>query len=255
MNIFRRAYIRYILHRYAINHELWLETERRIAILHGLSSVEKVHLRELGTLFLHEKNFVGVQGLELDEFMRLSIAVQACLPVLKLGIKLLEGWIDVIVYPGPFRVHRDAVDSSGVVHHQEQILSGESWSRGPIILSWADVEQDIAAPNSGRNVVIHEIAHKLDALNGTCNGFPPLHTNMSITQWTTILTTAYRSLISELERGHCPAIDPYAANSPAEFFAVISEYFFSAPETLQSHYADVYRQLLVYYRQNPLLRL
>jgi MtfA peptidase len=254
MNIFKRARIRYILHRHAIAHALWMDVTEKLPILQGMSAVEKADLRELTTLFLHEKRFVGVQGLQLTDGMYLIIAAQACLPVLCLGMGCLSGWNDIIVYPGAFRVCRDEIDMAGVVHHQERALVGESWSRGPLILSWEDVERDSLGEQPARNVVIHEIAHKLDMLNGPADGFPPLHYRMPITEWTSALSAAYESLVQRVEHHHRSCIDPYAATSPAEFFAVISEYFFCEPEVLSVHFAAVYHQLELYYRQNPLLR-
>ena len=254
MNIFKRACIRYILHRHVITHSLWAEVTEKLTVIRRLTAVEKAHLRELATLFLHEKRFVGVQGLQLTDAMCLRVAAQACLPVLNLGFGCLSGWIDIIVYPGAFRVSRDEMDIAGVVYHQERALVGESWSRGPLVLSWEDVEGDCQGKHPGGNVVIHEIAHKLDMLNGPADGFPPLHYRMAITGWTAALSAAYDSLVNRVEHHHRTCINPYAATSPAEFFAVISEYFFCAPEILQNHFADVYRQLAFYYRQDPLLR-
>jgi len=254
MNIFKRARVRYILHRYAVSHELWRDIVDNMAFLQGMTAVEKAHLRELSTLFLYEKNFIGAQGLKLTQAMCVTIAAQSCLPVLRLGFNCLSGWTDVIVYPDAFRVSRDSIDAAGVVHHQEQALIGESWSRGPLIVSWADIERDMLDVHSGHNVVIHEIAHKLDVLNGRSNGFPPLHAGMSIPQWTAVLSEAYQRLGLRIEHHHHTGISRYAASSPAEFFAVISEYFFCSPETLQTHYAEVYQQLQLYYRQNPLQR-
>ena len=255
MNIFRRARIRYILHRHAISHVLWLEITDQLSLLRGMTAVEKAHLRELATLFLHEKNVIGAQDFQLTDFIRVSIAVQACLPILQLGLSCLSGWTDLIVYSGPFYVNRESVDVAGVVHHQEQFLSGESWSRGPLIVSWMDVEQAMTDSHSGCNVVIHEIAHKLDALNGSTNGFPPLQYGMSVTQWTAALTDAYEGLVQRLEHRHSSKINPYAASSPAEFFAVVSEYFFCSPALLYSQYPEVYRQLRLYYRQHPMQRM
>ena len=140
------------------------------------------------------------------------------------------------------------------MHHQEQALVGESWSRGPLILSWDDIERDLQGKQPGSNVVIHEIAHKLDVLNGPADGFPPLHQGMALSEWSTSLSAAYESLIQRVEHHQQACINPYAATSPAEFFAVISEYFFCAPEILHKHFVDVYLQLQHYYRQNPLLR-
>jgi hypothetical protein len=261
MNIFKRARTRYILHRHAIGHDLWSATVEKLALLQGMTAVEKAHLRELSTLFLYEKKFFGAQELLLTDAMCLTIAIQACLPVLGLGIGCLSGWTEIIVYPGAFRISRDETDEAGVVHHQEQALSGESWSRGPLILSWDEVErdredrEDREDSQSGRNVIIHEIAHKLDTLNGSANGYPPLHYGMDVTRWAATLSTAYQSLVRQVEHHHRACIDPYAATNPAEFFAVISEYFFCAPETLHAHFADVYQQLQLYYRQDPLRRV
>lgn len=253
MNFFKRARLRYILHRHAIAPELWREVSAKTAVFHGLSAVEKAHLRELATLFLHDKTLLGVQGLELTESMRVVIAALACLPVLGLGYGCLKGWTEVIVYPAAFRVRRDEPDHAGVVHHRESALCGESWSRGPLIVSWDAIEHELLT-QSGRNVVIHEIAHKLDMLNGPADGYPPLHAGMPVAAWSTAFSTAYEKLIRRVDHHHRTGINPYAAASPAEFFAVVSEYFFCAPEILKSQFADVYAQLHCYYRQNPLLR-
>jgi Mlc titration factor MtfA (ptsG expression regulator) len=255
MNIFKRLHTRYILHRHAIGHDLWSETVEKLTLLQGMTAVEKAHLRELSTLFLYEKKFFGAQEFLLTDAMCVAIAIQACLPVLRLGIGCLSGWTEIIVYPGAFCITRDVRDEAGVIHHQDQVLSGESWSRGPLILSWDDVQRDMQDQQSGRNVVIHEIAHKLDVLNGSADGFPPLHYGMDIPQWTASLSAAYQSLVRRVEHHHRACIDPYAATNPAEFFAVISEYFFCAPETLHAHFADVYQQLQLYYRQDSLRRV
>lgn len=220
-----------------------------------MTAVEKAHLREISTLFLYEKNIIGAQGFQLNEFMRVCIAMQACLAVLELGVNCLPGWKDIVVYPGPFRVSNDAMDAAGVVHREARILSGESWFSGPIVLSWSDVSQEMQDSQAGRNVVIHEIAHKLDALNGVTNGYPPLHYRMSAPDWTKAFSKAYENLIEDLAHRRTSFIDPYAANNPAEFFAVVSEYFFCAPALLYTQFPDVYRQLRLYYRQHPLRRI
>ena len=109
----------------------------------------------------------------------------------------------------------------------------------------------------GYNLVIHELAHKLDMLNGDANGLPPLHSSMRLEAWATAMQSAYDALNVTLDADpevHTE-IDPYAAENPAEFFAVTSEYFFSAPDLLQASYPEVYAQLQAFYRQDPLARL
>ena len=253
MNIFKRAWIRYILKRYAIKNDLWVSVTEDLRLLQRMSLEEKARLRELSTLFLHQKTIIGVE-IQVTEEMRIIVAAQACLPILNLGIELLAGWSDIIIYPDAFRVSRDEMDEYGIVHHNERILSGEAWSRGPVILSWDDVEQDLQALHPGNNVIIHEIAHKLDMINGQANGMPPLHVGMPIAQWTAALSAAYERLNQRLEHHHRVCVNPYAATSPAEFFAVFSEYFFCAPDILHTHFANVYEQLRLYYRQDPVSR-
>ena len=250
LNIFKQARALYLLHRYAIKYDLWENVTDGLWLLQGMSSVEKAHLRKLSTLFLYRKRMIGVK-IEITQQMRIMVAAQACLPILHLGLELLNNWTDIIIYPSAFYIRRDEMDEFGIVHHNEKVLSGEAWSKGPVILSWDDIERDLQALHQGHNVIIHEIAHKLDMLNGRANGMPPLHTSMQTTQWTATLSGAYEQLNDRLEHHHRTCIDPYAATSPAEFFAVFSEYFFCAPDILRTHFAEVYRQLQLYYRQDP----
>jgi len=189
----------------------------------------------------------------IDDEIRITIAAQACLEILELGLDAFAGWLEIIVYPGAFRVTQETLDDAGVVHQQDNSLSGESWSRGPVILSWQDVQEDSFSLRPGHNVVLHEFAHKLDMLNQRANGMPPLHPDMPIKAWTEALSQAYENLQQRLEN-HQPTINAYAATNPAEFFAVICEYFFTAPDILWQHCPDVYQQLKAWFKQDPLAR-
>jgi len=254
MHWLKRQRVRYTLHHHSINFEIWEKTLLENIIFEGLTSVEKAHLRELATLFLQRKKLIGVQGLVLNTDMAVCIAAQACLPILKLGLHFYDGWIEVLIYPGLFRVKREKTNAAGLVEQEEQVLSGEAWSKGPVIIAWEEVSAELANASKGHSVVIHELAHKLDMLNGTANGMPPLHRDMERARWTSALSNAYNSLSRDLSRHHKTHINVYAATSPAEFFAVVSEYFFVAPITLQTHYPEVYKQLALFYRQDPVRR-
>ncbi len=240
--------IRRILRRHPLPHEAWQGVARRALALQGLDAVQLAHLRELTTLFVHRKSFSGAQGLEVSAPMQVAVAAQACLLVLHLGLDYYDGWREVILYPGAFRVRREQRDPGGLVRDEHTDLTGESWSRGPVILSWDDVARDTFHGHPGYNVVLHEFAHKLDALNGAANGMPPLHADMKIEQWTGALSGAYDGLRQQLHAGHGGYINAYAATSPAEFFAVLSEYFFTAPRVLREHCPAAYEQLALFYR-------
>lgn len=149
-------------------------------LLHDLSSVEKARLRKLATIFLRQKIIAGAHEFQVTDEMLVVIAAQAVLPILKLGIGYYSGWVEIILYPGAFRTSHDNADPNGLTSNETHILSGEVWLRGPVILSWDDIEHDLHAPYPGHNMVVHEFAHKLDMLNGRANGMPPLYPRMEI---------------------------------------------------------------------------
>ena len=246
----RRWWRRRIIERAQVDAVLWRDTLRRLPFLHGLTPDENVRLRETVILFLHHKSVRGAAGLQLDFAMQLMIATQAWVLILNLDPDYYRGWVEVIVYPDEFVPTIEYVDEAGVVHVDREPRAGEAWLQGPVILSWADV----APAADGVNVVIHEFAHKLDMLNGDANGYPPLHQGMSRQAWTGAFTAAYADFCRRVDAGEDPVIDPYAAESPAEFFAVLSEVFFETPHAVLADYPDVYAQLKVFYRQDPAAR-
>jgi MtfA peptidase len=243
--------MRRILRHHPIPHHVWSRVTRKIAVLQALDAVQMAYLRELTTWFLRSKAINGVQGLEVTPAMRVAVAAQACLLILNLESDCFDGWVEVILYPGAFRVNHEQRDAIGLVQNDANVLSGEAWLRGPVILSWDDVERDSYHPNPGRNVVLHEFAHKLDGLNGVANGLPPLRRGMSRKRWAEDFSAAYDALCLQVAEGKSACINPYAATSPAEFFAVSCEYFFTAPDTLQDCYPGVHRQLELFYRHAP----
>ena len=245
----RRWNMRRILRNDPIPHHVWRSVTRRIEVLQGLDAVQAARLRELATWFLHSKSINGVHGLDVTLQMRVTIAAQACLLILNLDIDYFDNWVEVVLYPGAFRVKHERTDAIGLVHNDASDLTGEAWLRGPVILSWEDVEQDTYHSSAGRNVVLHEFAHKLDGLNGATNGMPPLRRGMSRKRWAEDFSAAYDALCLQVAEGETAFINPYAVTSPAEFFAVVSEYFFTAPDILKNCCPGVHRQLTLFYLQ------
>jgi len=226
---------------------------RKMPMFARLQPADLERLERLAADFLRRKTVEGAGGLEVDEHMRSFVALQACLPILELepGLDLYGGWHAIVLYPDQFRAPFEHMDEAGVLHQGARDLSGEAWHRGPVVLAWSHVEEDALVAEPAANVVIHEMAHKLDLLNGDANGMPPLHRGMDPQRWSGVMAAAFEALKRQLERGLEPPIDPYAAHSPGEFFAVVSELFFVWPQVLLRSYPEVYRQLGLYYRQDP----
>ncbi len=255
MNRLQRWWQQRFLHKHRIPLHLWESALSRSAVLAPLDSEERHRLRELTSRFLRDKSIGGAQGLFVTDEMRVLIASQACLLILNLDLDYFAGWHEVIVYPDSFMATHQEYDEAGVVHETRHALGGEAWGRGPVILSWQDARPGAYPHGPGSNVILHEFAHKVDMRNGAANGMPPLHADMSRPAWTQALTSAYDDLYQQLQRRNHTAIDPYAAESPAEFFAVLTETFFELPRRLYETYPKVYEVFKQFYRQDPLIRI
>ena len=222
-------------------------------LIASLDEARSERLRVLSSHFLHQKTIAPVEGLALDGRQRLQLAALCCLPLLEFGETGLRGWSQLIVYPEAFRVDRSHVDAAGVLHEWRDELAGESWEAGPLVLSWADVLSDIDEPDAGFCLPVHEMAHKLDALDGAMDGTPPLPRHWQ-RQWARDFQQAYDALCDAADRGNASAIDPYATEAPEEFFAVTSEYHFSAPQVLRQEMPEVAVHLERFYGPSPFAR-
>ena len=236
--------------RETVSRDEWNRLCEGSPLIARYASVGGARLRDLCEAFLERKRFEGAHGLEVDDETRLLIAAQACIPILGLSLEWLDDWRSIIVYPGDFIVHRTTVDEAGVVSESDDPLSGEAWGRGPVILSLEGVREDARGERWG-NLVIHEIAHKLDMCNGIANGMPPLHRDMDRARWTEVWSAAFDELADELDRGFEPWPGGYAVEDPAEFFSAMSEAFFTCPQDLEHLHADLYGELRRFYRQDP----
>jgi len=230
-----------------LDETLWKRVAAKLSFLRGLSENDTARLKELVVLFLAEKEMHGAQGLQLTDEVRLSIAAQACLPILNLGLDVYGGWVGVIVYPGEFRVRKEEVDADGVVHTFDEELAGEAWPGGPVILSW----EDVGMAERGYNVVIHEFAHKIHMDGEGDANYPAARKGMDSAKWRATLEDAYKRFCAEVDSGEPTFIDPYAAEHPAEFFAVMSEAFFTESAVLARDWPELYAQLAMFYRQDP----
>lgn len=228
---------------------LWQEIVAR-PFLAQLDCEEMQRLRTLTEAFLTEKVFSGAGGLRLTDAMCASIAAQGCLPILNLGLDYYRGWVGVIVYPDEFIIPRVIEDEFGIVHEYDEIASGEAWEGGPLVISWRDAQM----AGDGYNVVIHEFAHKLDMLDGIIDGIPRLPSGMARRAWHKTLTAAYDDFCALVEaaeaHGEETLLDPYAAEHPGEFFAVMSETFFETPGILYEEYPQLYEAFADFYRQD-----
>ena len=233
-----------------LDPQLWRAARDANPWTRALDPEREQQLHALVERFLHVKTITPLAGLELDDAQRVQLAALCCLPLLRFGAEGLRGWSQLLVYPDAFRVNRSHVDAAGVLHQWDDELIGEAWEAGPVILSWADVEADLAEPDAGFCVAVHEMAHKLDILDGELDGTPLLPPAWQ-RGWARDFQAAYDAFAARVDRGEAMTMDTYAADSPEEFFAVASEYHFSAPAVLREAMPKVAAHLERFYGASP----
>lgn len=233
-----------------IADDLWRDARAAVPWAQALDATRDARLRELVARFVHEKTISPIGELSLDDRQRCMLAMLCCLPLLEFGAEGLRGWSQLIVYPDAFRVNRSHIDAAGVLHEWQDELIGEAWDAGPVILSWADVLADCEDPRAGFCVAAHEIAHKLDALDGLLDGTPPLPRPWQ-REWARDFQRVYDGFVDEVDSGRETLIDPYAAEAPEEFFAVATEYHFSDPALLREAMPEIAAQLRRFYGASP----
>lgn len=223
--------------------------ERRVSYYAILSPDDQQELQGHINVFIAEKNFEGCGGLELTDEIKITIAAYACILLLHRDSTYYPRVDTVLVYPTAF-VAEAMLDEYGPVEiHGEEVLSGEAWQQGVVILSWYDFET--RSSSSGSNVILHEFAHQLDMENGEADGFPDIVERELLQVWPTVLQHEFDQLNKDIDCGRPTLIDPYGAESPAEFFAVATESFFEAPCELTRRHPDLYDVLRRFYRQDP----
>lgn len=228
----------------------WLAVEARVPWVAAVDPGRRARLGALAGQFLRDKTITPVGDLALDDTDRAVLAALCCLPLLEFGEGGLEGWSQLLVYPAAFRVNRSHVDAAGVLHEWDDELIGESWDAGPLVLSWADVQSDLAEPRAGFCVAVHEMAHKLDALDGAMDGTPPLPRAWQ-QAWARDFQQAFDAFAAEVDAERETTIDGYAAEAPEEFFAVCTEYHFSDPALLRKAFPTVAAHLARLYGPSP----
>jgi Mlc titration factor MtfA (ptsG expression regulator) len=239
------------LDRFAIADALWQANLARFPFLARRSDEDRAALRILVSQFLARKEFSGANGLSVTDEMAVAIASQACLPVLRLGLGLYDGWVGIVVHPDHVVARREHLDDDGVLHEYDEPLAGEAMAGGPVMLTWSDVADAGAWAEEGYNVVIHEFAHILDMRTGEADGTPPMPTAAARQQWQRVLLAAYAAFCDDVAAGLDTVIDPYGAEAPEEFFAVAVEAFFVIPADLRSAHPALYALFRNYFSQDP----
>ncbi|MDQ6961116.1 MAG: zinc-dependent peptidase [Mariprofundaceae bacterium] len=224
--------------------------QTNIALYQRLPNPLQRELQGLIQVFVHEKQFVGCGGLEVDDEMRVTIAAFACVLLLNRPHQSYPHFSAIYVYPDAYIVKLNSWD--GVVESENSdVLLGESWQRGLVVLSWQAVLHGVSDTLDGHNVVYHEFAHKLDEEGGAVDGVPLLANASHHQSWARTMSNAFEALREKSNKGEATVLDDYGASEPEEFFAVLTETFFEKPHQLKASHPALYDEVRAYYRLDP----
>lgn len=224
---------------------------RRVPLVCRMPAELQAQLRQRIQVFLAEKAFIGCEGQVISDEVRVTIAAQACLLILNRPTDYYPQLRQILVYPSVFLVRHAHTDDSGIVQSRREVLSGESWSHGQVILAWDEAVAGARTTDDAFNVVLHEFAHQLDAESGLTNGAPELGSAQRYERWSRVMQEAYEQLTAQVERDELSLLDPYGATDPVEFFAVATETFFERAHELAQEQPALYGELADFYRVDP----
>jgi Mlc titration factor MtfA (ptsG expression regulator) len=229
----------------------WLAIiERNVPMYARLPADDQAELLRKVLVFCDEKNFEGAGGLEMTDEIRVTIAAQACVLLLRLDDDdYYPDLKSIVVYPSAYRVPR-AQHDGGITHEGEAVHLGESWQHGAVVLSWNSARRGAADPRDGQNVILHEFAHQLDQEDGAADGTPELERWACYAPWARVLSEHYLVLRKAADTGGKTVLDKYGATNEAEFFAVATEAFFEKPTLLQARHPELYEELARYFGQD-----
>lgn len=217
-----------------------------------LSPTERDRLEMLALSLIAEKSWEPASGFELTDEIMVMIASQAALIILGLPDDSYRGVQAIIVHPTTMVLKGPHSQTAGIVSDDPMPILGQAVFNGPVIIAWDTVLHEARHPGQGHNVVFHEFAHKLDMLDGTVDGTPPLATPEQLARWIEVCTRVYEQ-VAVGEGG--ATLRSYAGVNPGEFFAVATEVFFDAPIALRDEHPDLYGVLQDFYRQDPAARV
>lgn len=218
-----------------------------------LDETERQRILDITKELIARKNWEAARGFSLTDEMKVTIAVHASLLILELEHQYYKNVSAIIVHPSTVVMTGQRASAvAGAITDAPMPIIGEARTHGPVSIVWDAAQNEARHPERGHNVIYHEFAHKLDMLDGTTDGMPPLASPQEARAWIEVCTHEYE-LLAAGKGGHL--LRPYGAVNPGEFFAVATEVFFDRPSEMRRHKSDLYGVLRSFYRQDPASRV
>jgi len=212
----------------------------RVTFFTALDNAGKVRFRQLVQVFLDEVRITGIRT-EVDATIRILVAASAVIPIFGFQDWEYHRLREVLIYPDAFD---DAYRTRGGSDEQILGMVGLHHLSGVMILSKPALLAGFAPQPGTHNLGVHEFAHLVEKEAGEY-GLPPEVPWMAVRQWVRYVARELTHPSSRRTR-----ISAYAYTNEHEFFAVLAEYFFTAPERLQRRDPALYALLRDLFHQD-----
>ena len=215
--------------------------ETNVKYYRNLNQEQKEAFSRRVQAFLKQVHIEGV-GTTIEPIDRILVAASAIIPIFGFGDWRYPNLTNVILYPNTFN-EEFQFEGSG---RRTLGMVGTGYMNGQMILSKPTLHADFANETSKSNTAIHEFVHLLDKTDGATDGIPEnLMEQRSLEPWLNLM----QQEIEKINQGDSD-IDSYALTGDAEFFAVVSEYFFQRPDLLVSNHPEIYGMLYQFFKQD-----
>lgn len=216
---------------------------RHIWFYSNLNDEDKKVFEQRVQTFLNDVRIEGV-GLEIDEADRIMVASSAVIPIFGFKDWTYRNVTNVLLYPDTFN---NDFQFEGSESRYIMGMVGSGYMNGQMILSRNALIKGFSKNSGEENTGIHEFVHLLDKADGATDGIPESFLAHEYTEpWVRMM----HQEIHKIEMGHSD-INPYASTNEAEFFAVVSEYFFEKPDQFQNKHPELYEMLSKIFGQEP----
>ncbi len=226
--------------------------DRNVAIYRLLPAGQQRKLIDAVKIIAFERRYVGCKGLVVTEEMKVTIAAQAALLLLGEEGYYFERVTSFLLHPFKMVLPAHGVRPSSEDDDEgERVILGQAFQQGEIILSWPDVLSGGRVADDGENVVLHELAHHLDGLDGQMGGSPPGLARDRQDHFHDVFEAALARLRGDLGDGLDTMLLPGAAESTTELFAYGTEAFFERPRELEQWDAELFGCFREFYKVDP----
>ena len=199
-----------------------------------LDEAGKENFEKRADHFLSAVKITGVNAVA-EDLDRLLIAAGAVIPVYAIPDWEYINLHEVLLYPGAFN---SDFDQDGSDRDIAGMVGTGAMQHVMIITKW-QLRQGFINHHDAHNTAIHEFVHLVDKMDGTMDGVPEIILERKYTeQWKSLMNATILQM-----KTYGSDIDMYGATNTAEFFAVISEYFFEQPDMLRSNQPQLFDML------------